>query len=176
MLHPFIPFVTEEIYSNLPNAKESILLSDYPQYNKNQIYKKELNEVNNILEFITLFRNRKLELNIPKEFNVVTNIKDSLILKSLKLEDKLIDSGEGIVIELYDYKITIVFDDKKHKEEELLNNKKEYELLNNSIARRRNLLSNENYVSKAPSTIVNQEKELLKKEEERLLILENLIK
>ena len=132
-------------------------------------------KINNMIEYITLFRNRKLELGIPKEYKVVTNINNKLLIKMLKLEDKIINEGNGISIELYNYKTMIIYNDEKHKEEQLENNKKEYELLLKSIDRRKQLLSNENYVSKAPQKIVDSEKDSLLKEEERLNILKNLI-
>ncbi len=176
MLHPFMPYVTEEIWKDVPIKDNNILLlSEYPNYDKKHVYDNEKNEINNMIEYITLFRNRKLELGIPKEYKVVTNINNKLLIKMLKLEDKIINEGNGISIELYNYKTMIIYNDEKHKEEQLENNKKEYELLLKSIDRRKQLLSNENYVSKAPQKIVDSEKDSLLKEEERLNILKNLI-
>ena len=58
MLHPFMPYVTEEIYQKLPiKDSESIMISNYPEYNKKLIFQVE--EVDSALEFITLFRNTK---------------------------------------------------------------------------------------------------------------------
>ena len=177
MLHPFMPFVTEEIYSNLPIKETELLLNtSYPKYNKKEIYENETKYIDNMLEYITLFRNRKLELGIGKDFKVVTNIKDKLLLNMLKLNDLIIDEGEGISIELYDFKTKIIYDDSKHKEEEHEKNKKEYETLLKSIERRKKLLSNEGYINKAPKNIVDKEREDLNKEEERLNILSSLIK
>ena len=172
-----MPFVTEEIYSNLPIKETELLLNtSYPKYNKKEIFENETKYIDNMLEYITLFRNRKLELGIGKDFKVVTNIKDKLLLNMLKLNDLIVDEGEGISIELYDFKTKIIYDDSKHKEEEHEKNKKEYETLLKSIERRKKLLSNEGYINKAPKNIVDKEREDLSKEEERLNILSSLIK
>ena len=62
MLHPFMPFVTEEIYSNFEIKDTELLLqSEYPTCNKKQIFKQEAKEIDEMLEYVTLFRNKKLE-------------------------------------------------------------------------------------------------------------------
>ena len=172
IMHPFMPFVTEEIYSMLPiKDNKSIMISNYPKYEKKYIYDKEEKDVTKLLEFITLFRNKKLENNIGKEFKVKTNNTNKLLLNMLKINDKIIakdiDSSK-IDVNLYDISMSIYYDDNGNKEkylEELNNNKKKLEA---SILRRQKLLSNENYVSKAPSNIVEQEKLNLKLELEKL--------
>ena len=60
MLHPFMPYVTDELYNNLPIHEENIILSKYPEYNKDEIFTKECEEFDNIIEFIKVFRNVKL--------------------------------------------------------------------------------------------------------------------
>ena len=172
IMHPFMPFVTEEIYSMLPiKDNKSIMISNYPKYEKKYIYDKEEKEVTKLLEFITLFRNKKLENNIGKEFKVKTNNTNKLLLNMLKINDKIIDKdidSSKIDVNLYDISMSIYYDDNGNKEkylEELNNNKKKLEA---SILRRQKLLSNENYVSKAPSNIVEQEKLNLKLELEKL--------
>ena len=172
IMHPFMPFVTEEIYSMLPiKDNKSIMISNYPKYEKEYIYDKEEKDVTKLLEFITLFRNKKLENNIGKEFKVKTNNTNKLLLNMLKINDKIIDKdidSSKIDVNLYDISMSIYYDDNGNKEkylEELNNNKKKLEA---SILRRQKLLSNENYVSKAPSNIVEQEKLNLKLELEKL--------
>lgn len=167
-----MPFVTEEIYSMLPiKDNKSIMISNYPKYEKKYIYDKEEKDVTKLLEFITLFRNKKLENNIGKEFKVKTNNTNKLLLNMLKINDKIIDkdiNSSKIDVNLYDISMSIYYDDNGNKEkylEELNNNKKKLEA---SILRREKLLSNENYVSKAPSNIVEQEKLNLKLELEKL--------
>ena len=57
MLHPFMPYVTEEIYGMMPiKEAESIMISNYPVYNKKEVF---TTNIDNVLEFITMFRNKK---------------------------------------------------------------------------------------------------------------------
>ena len=181
MMHPFMPFVTEEIYSMLPiKESESIMISSYPVYNKKEIYKEEKENIDNILEFITAFRNKKAELNVGSDFQVISYIQnkenESLIFNMLKLNDKICDENKEINSEIVEYnslRIDILYDNSKNLEEEKENLQKEKENLLNSISRREKLLSNVNYVSKAPANIVEAERNNLQKEKDQLKIVES---
>ena len=180
MLHPFMPYVTEEIYQMLPiKETDSIMISNYPIYQKDYLFPQEEKEIDSILEFITLFRNKKLELNIGSDFQVINNIKNNknidIILNSLKIKDKLIENTQEniITIEYNNLSLGIVYDNTKNLEEEIKNIKKEKERLEKSITRRKTLLSNQNYISKAPENIINKEKEDLEKELNQLEIINN---
>ena len=175
MLHPFMPFVTEEIYQMLPiKDAESIMISEYPKYDKKLVFKEAKKEVDLVIDYIALFRNKKAETGIGSDFEVVTDIDNELILKMLKLTDKKVESSElsgNLDVTLDKYKLVICYDDSKQKGEELENLTKEKESLEASIARRNKLLSNENYVAKAPEAIVNQERESLAQEEAKLKVV-----
>ena len=180
MLHPFMPYVTEEIYLMLPLHDESIMISSYPEYNKDLVFE-DSKELDNIIDFIVKVRTAKLEHKIPKDSKVYFegNYKD-LVLKSLRVASEyLIDNSDMDGVEVIssnkNYRIKYMFDTSIDKEKELESLQKEKENLENSIARRKKLLSNENYVSKAPENIVNKEREdLLKEENELKLILEKM--
>ena len=183
MLHPFMPYVTEEIYQMLPIKElDSIMISTYPKYEKEYVFNKEEKEIDNILEFITLFRNKKLELNIGSDFKVINNIKNNdnldLILNSLKIKDKLTEetNTNTVKVEYNNLSLEIVYDNTKNLEEERTRLEQELTRLTNSIERRKKLLSNENYTSKAPINIVNKEKEDLSKELEQLETIKNKLK
>ena len=175
MLHPFMPFVTEEIYSNFEIKDTELLLqSEYPTYNKKQIYNDITKEIDNMLEYITLFRNKKLENKISNDIEIIDYNKNTLLNKMLKLEDKIVETPtykDKLTIELYSYKFDIYFDNSKNSEEEKQKIQEEILKLEVSIERRKKLLSNENYVNKAPEAIVNKEREDLAKEEHKLEIL-----
>ena len=175
MLHPFMPFVTEEIYSNFEIKDTELLLqSEYPTNNKKQIYNDITKEIDNMLEYITLFRNKKLENKISNDIEIIDYNKNTLLNKMLKLEDKIVEIPtykDKLTIELYNYKFDIYFDNSKNSEEEKQKIQEEILKLEASIERRKKLLSNENYVNKAPEAIVNKEREDLAKEEHKLEIL-----
>ena len=65
LLHPFIPFITEEIYQNLPNTSGSIMVSDFPRYNSKLAYKKEAKAFIGIMDIIKTVRNMKTSVNCP---------------------------------------------------------------------------------------------------------------
>ena len=172
ILHPFMPFVTEEIYQMLPfKDQESIMISEYPKYNEKLDFQSL--EFEKVINYITYFRNKKAENNITSEFEVVTNIDNELILKMLKLNDKIVKESNlkgSLNVSLDKYELIIYYDKSKQQTEELENLIKEKEALLKSIQRRENLLSNQNYVSKAPKKIVASERENLENEKNKLEI------
>lgn len=175
MLHPFMPFVTEEIYGMLPiKDSESIMISSYPEYEEKFIFNKEMIEVESKIEFIKAFRNVKTENNIPKEAKVLINTDDEIILNMLKIKDVRVDSPLDIKaynVDTKGYKATIFFEKVESDEDKALK-EKQISDLKVSILRREKLLSNENYVSKAPANIVEQDRIKLKEEKEKLKALE----
>jgi valyl-tRNA synthetase len=172
MLHPFMPYVTEEIYQKLPiKETESIMISSYPKYDKKLVFTTD--EIDAANEFITLFRNKKKDLNI-KDFSIINNIKNEelskLILNMLKLNDKQNNGNYELkeTIKYNELEIIILYNDEIDHKLELENLLKEKEKLIQSIERRKKLLSNENYVNKAPSHVVENDRISLEKEEEKL--------
>ena len=174
LLHPFMPFVTEEIYGMLPiKDSESIMISEYPKNEDKFIFEEELKNVDEKVEFISNFRNVKAENSISKDAKVLLNIKDEIIIKMLKLTDNIIDKELSInsyKVEVGKYKATIYFEKVETEEEKVLK-EKQIEDLKKSIERRKNLLSNENYVNKAPAHIVELDRQNLLKEENELKML-----
>ena len=170
MLHPFIPFVTEEIYQNLPfKESKSIMESSYPVYNKKEVY--DILETTEILDDITSLRNFKAENNIINsdavkiEYLFDEKLYDGLI----KFKNKVDNIEDSIK---YESKYAILYFEVKNNvsEEDI---QKEIEELEKSINKRKNLLSNENFVKRAPENIVANEKQKLIEEEEKLSKLKN---
>ena len=174
MLHPFMPFVTEEIYTMLPiKDAESIMISTYPTYDKKYVFKDEEIIIDDKIEFIKNFRNIKAENNMTKELKVLFENNDELVINMLKLQDNLIDKE----LDIKSYKVlsnnikaTIYFEKQETEEDKELK-ENQIKQLQESIARREKLLSNENYVNKAPSNIVEIDRQKLKEEKEKLEIL-----
>ena len=178
LLHPFMPYVTEEIYQKLPiKEAESIMISSYPEVNKKDIYKEETEELESILEDIVAIRNLKASNKITKEALVNFECKKEEFIKifasQLKITDKNLTSDDPDNMVSCNYKssninITYFFEqdqvDTKALEEEA--NK-----LKSSIERREKLLSNENYVNKAPANIVEMDRKKLAEEKEKLSYL-----
>ena len=178
MLHPFMPYVTEEIYLNLPKVEESIMLSTYPQY-KEEFNFAEAKNMEEIIEFIKKIRKIKLENNVK---NVYIETEDKLLQDNMPLLRKMLKLKDGDYQELSFETVSFMKDEVKVYYDNLIDETKEIEALyrekeklTSSIERRKKLLANENYVSKAPQNIVDNERKQLEKEENELkVILEKL--
>ena len=172
LLHPFMPFTTDEIYDNLPyKDARSITVSDFPKAEGN--YRENI--IDDIIEFVKIFRTYKLQNKISNEYSVRFN-NDSdyeMIINMLKLKDKINDDTD--YNNVYDvvhknYSISVFYGNNVNQNDILLKEKHIMEL-KQSIARRKKLLANENYVNKAPKEIVDKERKMLDNE---ILQLEKL--
>ncbi len=175
LLQPFMPYVTDEIYSMLP-IKDSadIMISSYPKYNKNLVFNVEEKLIDQKLEFIKTFRNIKAENNITKDMQVMFNSEGDhkLEINMLKINNII---TEPLNIKSYevlagDIKATIYFEKEVTEEDKALK-EMQIKTLQDSIKRRENLLNNPNYVNKAPKNIVDMDRQKLKEEQEKLASL-----
>lgn len=170
LLHPFMPFVTEEIYGSL-GFYDSIMISEYPiisDFND----RKAVTEVEAVKDIISRIRNLKAELKMVR-FELINNFFDKSIIENNRLviekmlKCQFVEQSDFLQKELAFEKGNIIVcyegvsNDEKRKK--LLAEKLELE---QSIKRREDLLSNENYLKKAPKAIVelDEEKLLLEKE------------
>lgn len=175
MLHPFMPYVTDEIYSMLPiRDAENIMISSYPLVNEEFNFDSEEKETEEMIGFIAAFRNVKQENAISKDAKVMVNFDNSLINKMLKLDGNLVSEK----LSIKEYKVSygkleaIIYYEKEVTEEDILAKKKQIESLKASILKREKLLSNAGFVSKAPEQLVNDEKIKLEEEKKLLSTLE----
>ncbi len=187
MLHPFMPYVTDEIYDSLPiKTHENIILSNYPVYNDQRNFEKEEKEIDALTEIITTLRNYKAENNIHKGFGIINNFfyenkyiieNNKAVLTKLLKCDIILSSFEKArnLDVVFSYGTITLCYEGDNQEEKLKNLEKEKLSLEASIERRKKLLSNEKYVTNAPKKIVDEEKEKLLDEENKLkAILEKL--
>ena len=178
MLHPFMPYVTSEIYAKLPikDAKD-IMISDYPKFDKKHVYTLEEQKIDDAIEFIKTFRNVKAENNISKDMKVYfdTDVDVDLIKKMLKITDNLVDKKLDIKSYKVYYKdiLAIIYFERVESEDDKALVQGQIKMLQESIARREKLLANENYTSKAPKNIVDMDREKLVEEKRKLEELMN---
>ena len=180
MLHPFMPYVTDEIYDKLPIKEcENIILSNYPKYDKNLVFKKAEEEIDVLNDVISHVRNAKKENDLPKGFKLINNFKDDykyiidnnkeILTRLLKCDIILSSNEEMTSLDVsFSYgTLTILYEgeSKKDNKELLL---KQKDSLERSIERREKLLSNTGYVNNAPENIVMAERKKLSEEKDEL--------
>ena len=173
LLHPFMPYVTEEIYQMLPvKDNESIMISEYPKYTKKLIFEEEEKAVDDAVDFIKKFRNIKAENNMTKDLKVMFDTSDdnNLIIKMLKLDNNLITKPTGAkAYKVFSNRVkATIFFDKVETETDKKLMEAQIEGLKASILRREKLLSNPNYVNKAPKNIVDMDRQKLEEEKKKL--------
>ncbi len=180
LLHPFMPYVTEEIYLKLPFVdSSSIMISEYPKYNKSYVFSEEEELLEKILEDIGAIRNMKAMNKVTKSDLVNFSCKNSelvdIFMSQLKITEDNLCSDTPSNMTSCNYKsnnieITYYFESSS---DDLVNLEEEIKKLKESILRREKLLSNENYVNKAPKHVVDQDKVKLQEEIDKLKVLEN---
>ena len=191
LLHPYMPFITEEIYQALPHADESIMVSEYPKFDTGMDYSAAEEDVDRIITCITAIRARRADMNVPPskkaKLFVVTKYQDSFKTAE-KILVKLASASEVILTDEYtsDDAIMIATDAGSlyiplaevvdlDKERARLN--AELTKTDGEIERIEKKLSNEGFVAKAPAAVVEGEKaKLAKYRETREAILASLAK
>ena len=191
LLHPYMPFITEEIFSALPHTEESIMIASYPTYNSAVSYDKEEIEVERIISCITAIRARRAEMNIAPskkaKLFVVTKYEDTFSAAG-KILEKLASVSELHIVDKYesDDAVSIATDSGNlyiplaevvDFEKEKARLTAEYEKNEGEISRLEKKLSNEGFVAKAPEAVVNAERaKLAKYIETRAALTEALAK
>lgn len=180
LLHPFMPFVTEEIWKSFQNIDGSIMIEKYPEFNKKYINKNAEYNINVLMSVIKSIRNMRSEMNVSHGKKTVIYIdSDNLeICKVLKKYENIIckmayaksveinsDRGyEKLVSAVNDYvKIYIPVDELVDREEEIARLNKELESVNKQLLQAESRLKNEKFLSKAPKEIVDGARELANK-------------
>lgn len=178
LLHPIMPFITEEIYSYICKD-ELLMLSSFPTFRDDLVFEKEANEVNDVKEIIKEIRNIRAVNNVElnKELNVYIKtdldlrVYDGLIKLLTKAKDLIYvdeDIEDTVMSVVNSHVIFIKMDEMVDKEKELEKLEKEEENLLKIIQARKAKLSNTEFTSKAPQKVVDIEKEKLASEEDSL--------
>ena len=175
LLHPFMPFVTEEIYQQIPHKCASISIDSWPKDNG---INEDLSNIDRLFELITLIRTIRNDNNKPmsKELQFMTvcnsaEVKDSILALSDYINrftncgtvNVSLTEPEGSyqVFHNLDFTIFIKTTDLINLEEEKIKLEKELEHLDSEIKRASSMLSNPNFVNKAPEAKVNAERDKL---------------
>ena len=185
LLHPFMPFITEEIYTKLYDIDESIMISNYSDYHEGFIFENEENFIEELKEIIVEIRNVRATMNvhpskksqllvISKEYKEEIKASENFLIKLgfgkeleiLENKDNIPQNSISIIknnIELY-----IPSGDLVDIEEERKRLEGEKEKLEAEVLRGEKMLSNPGFVNKAPEKKINEEKEKLAAYKEKL--------
>ncbi len=182
LLHPFMPFITEEIWQALPHDGESIMIAKYPEYDSALSFEKEEADFERVMEAIRTIRNARAEKNIPPSKKAAVYVEtpyEEIFMNAAPFFVRLASTSELIVGKDFDLgntmqlitdcaRIFIPMGDLIDTEKELERLNKEKAACEKDIQFLNGKLSNEKFVSKAPEAVVAQEKEKLEKANERL--------
>lgn len=191
LLHPFMPFITEEIYSHLPMVDKALIVEEWPEVMNQYKFEKEEANIEYIKEAIREIRNARAQMNIEnsKKSSTIVYTKSEEV-KNLVEEnaDKFLNLGYSTDVkvinsleEVEEDNISIVLDKSQIflPLKDLIDYEKEFERLSkdredtlSEIKRAKGKLSNEKFVSKAPEKVVNEEREKLEKYEKMLVTIE----
>ena len=182
LLHPFMPFITEEIYSALPNKDDMLIVEKWPEIREAYNFVEEEKNVNSVIKAITAIRNQRSSLNVPaKTKQKLTILAENEANKALieKIKAQFINLASASEVEVEnkaDYKIEddgmvkLVFnefsvymslDELMDYDKERARLKDEIKKLESEIKRAEGKLSNKGFVDKAPEAVVNKEREKL---------------
>ncbi len=181
LLHPYMPFITEEIFCNL-TGEESIMISSWPEYKEEWAFETDELAVERIKEAVRGIRNVRSEMNVPpsrkasvfvvSEKEEVRSIfeKGRIFFATLAYAgdvtiqaDKAGISEDAVSALITDGAVYMPFADLVDMEKELERLKKEEERLTKELARVNGMLGNEKFLSRAPQSKIDEEKEKLKK-------------
>jgi len=177
LLHPFMPFITEEIYTHLINGDESIMISKWPEYKEEYNFSAEEEKMNTIMSAIKNIRNIRAEMNVPpskkaKTIFVASKPEDREIVEEGRMYFERLASCSEILIQsdktdipkdavaavLPGIEIYLPLEDLIDIEKELERLEKEKENLEKELDRVNAKLANQGFIAKAPAKVVEEEK------------------
>lgn len=201
LLHPFMPFITEEIWQHLPHEGESIMISSWPEYNQEEVDLESEDQMEAIMNAIRSIRNIRAEMDVPPSQKAQLIIIPSqgyrdvfengkIYFERLAYASKVIlkdneqDIPKNSVSAVADKaQLFMPLEDLVDFEKEMERLSKEKETLIKEIARANGKLSNENFVKKAPPAVVEEERqklqryhEMMEKVMDRIEALKNMMK
>ena len=188
LLHPFMPFITEEIWQSLPHEGEALIVAQWPEYREDLTFKAEADQMESVMNAIRAIRNRRAEMNVPPSKKAALYV--------LTAKPQVFTEGEGFLLRLayadtvtlletepenLDGMVTITTADAKLyiPMGQLVDVAKELARINNELEAARKFLnsleaklSNEKFVARAPEAVVNAEREKAAKHRDLIAQLE----
>ena len=192
LLHPFIPFVTEEIYKNVVGENESVMIAEYPKYNSKKTFRKECENMNALMDIIKAVRQikaqvgasltKKVDLFIVSENAKLVTTNSALIQKLAGVSDIKIVSAKTDVHEkvftqvLNGFELYIPLGELVDVEKEIEKLSAELIKAQEELSRAEGKLKNKGFIEKAPKDLVEKEKQKIEKYKEMIDRIENNLK
>jgi valyl-tRNA synthetase len=182
LLHPYMPFITEEIFCTLQSEEESIMISKWPEYREDRNFAKDEKDIETIKEAVRGIRNVRTSMNVaPSKKAHVFVVSDSEDIRNTFTEGKLFFASlayasdvtiqtdktgiadDAVSVVIANANIYIPFAELVDIKQEIERLEKEEKRLDGELARVNNMLNNERFMSKAPESKVAEEKAKLEK-------------
>ncbi len=189
LLHPFMPYITEEIWQSLPHSGESIMISNWPTYDKALDFSKDEEDFEKIMDAIKAIRNRRSEMNVPPSRKAKVCIATSLskvFNEGAPYFCRLASASAVEVADNFDIKgavrvvtdaanIFIPMNELVYAEAEIARLEKDLKKALDDKAFFEKKLSNPGFVAKAPENVLNEQREKLKKVNDKIELINQSI-
>ena len=189
LLHPFMPYITEEIWQSLPHEGESIMVSKWPVYEEAHCFQQAASDMQGIMDVIRAVRNRRSEMNVPpsrKTHLYIATAAEKVFQEGAPIIERLafangVEIGPAFEIEgavnivTSGAKAYIPMDELVDKKAELARLTKELESAQKQYATTQQKLSNEKFLSKAPENVVEGVRQNAAKLKEHIALIQSSI-
>ncbi len=189
LLHPFMPFITEEIWQSIPHNGDAIMVSDWPKYSDKLNFEAEEAEFEKIMSAIKAIRNRRAEMNVPPSRKANVTIETDAVQTFIEGRDFIcrlayasdvavgatVEDSDAVCIITESAKIYLPLAELVDFSAELERLQKELQKANVDKDFFEKKLNNPNFVAKAPEALVNTQREQLSKVLEKISMIESSI-
>ena len=191
LLHPFMPFITEELYQSLPNAEETIMRASWPKYTNDFQFAEEAEEMEGVMDVIRSIRNLRAEMNVPPARRtavyMVTPAENAPAFEMARAYLMKLAGAENVIVQQDKSGIPkgavnavcamgeafIPLDQLIDIDKEIERVNKEINRMKGEVARAEGKLGNPGFVAKAPEKVINEEKNKLDVAKDMLAKLEH---
>ena len=190
LLHPFMPFITEEIWQALPHEGPTIMTSHWPEFDSSRCYPEAAGQMHRIMDAVRAVRNRRAEMNVPPSRRThlyIATASPEVFQAGIPIIQRLawasqvevgagFDLSHAVTMITPDAKLFIPTDELVDKQAELARLHKELESAKKQYETAQAKLGNENFLSKAPAKVVSGVRQNAQKLSEHITLIESGIR